>query len=375
VPAYWATRVVVNVTLRFPYLFLSEIAAGLGVRVGTVTGILAIRELSGLLSPAIGRFAQRRGLSLTMLNSIGIAGLATIASAFGGIVGFTLGMAVAGIGVNGVIFGINTWVSHEVPVLRRARVIGVIETSWAISFLLGAPAIGLAIGWWGWRGAIVASGAMVLAIGLGGATTWYRSGVHPMEESPPPGHAATYFARNPAARRAMLIFCAAQPVSQMLIFAVNGDWFTTQLHLSVSQVATVGAALGVAELLGTVLVAASGDRLGPRLAGGAAMGATAVLLLITPLTSGAPLLAVGLLVLMDIAMEFGFVVVWPHASETDRGNRERAIGEAMVAITLSRAVGSLVAGMIYQSHGFTANCLLGAAACVIGGLAIIRFRP
>src|SRR5689334_2527376 len=53
------TKLLGNLFIRFPYVFITKISEGLGVPIKTLTWVFGARELGGLAAPQAGRWVDR----------------------------------------------------------------------------------------------------------------------------------------------------------------------------------------------------------------------------------------------------------------------------------------------------------------------------
>lgn len=396
VAGFAATRVLGNLFIRFPYVFLNSISKGLGVHVDTVTLALGVRELGGLAAPQAGRLVDRGHVARVVAGCGALAGLSCLAAATTWFPLFVVVMLIGGAAKISVDLAQNAWIGHNVALSDRGRVVGLVETTWAGSFLLGVPALGWAVDRYGWKAAFVVTGPLLAIVAIISGTRMAASGAdigwasesetEPANVEVEPADAATEPADvGPATegtprpsvgvdpvrlKRAVWVFCVMQPLAQMVVFAVNGDWFVTHLHLSTTALATVMALLGLAELVGTMLSVGITDRLGPLRCGMWGLFISVPPMLAITAVGHHVTAAVALMVAMDVALEFAFVAVLPVFSELDVVKRGKAVGQLFVIIMVSRAVGSAIAGRVYRVGGFGASLGLAATACVIGAVAL-----
>ncbi len=386
-----SVRLLANTYLRFPYVFIDSIAKGLGVPLTTVTTILGLRELGGIVSPLIGRSIDRGHLRRGLIWSGVIAGVSGVVGvAVESLWWFAALMFIGGAAKISVDIAQNVWIGRKIPLARRARVVGLVEASWAGAFLLGAPVLGLVIEWYGWRAAFVATGTALVVATLGTVGLDRSVGVSDGSEhsggSPVPevsGHVIDEEhrpRRSHTRRRAILGFNVFQPVGQMAIFAVNGDWFADRLGMTPAAIGSATIVLGVGELAGTALVAAVTDRIGAARSGILGMSVAAPLMLLLVTNPEAVWVGVLLLALMNIAIEFAFVSVLPLMSEMGTDDRGSAFGQALTVNTVSRAFAAIVAGFAYTWGGIAAAGILGAASTACGAIVLAhgttpRSRP
>ena len=145
------TRLVLNTGYRLVYPFLPAISRGLGISLDRAGVLVSARNLGGAATPAIvvaGRRSTRTLIALALsLFALGAA-ITSVAGAFwGAFAGFVL----MGIGKPAFDVGAMTYLADRTPYQRRARVMSVLELTWAGGLLLGAPAAGWLIDRHGWQ--------------------------------------------------------------------------------------------------------------------------------------------------------------------------------------------------------------------------------
>ncbi len=353
-----ASRLLGNTFIRFPYVLLSTLAAGLGISVSAATAILGVRELGGLATPLAGRLADRGHERTTMVTAAALCGACCIGiAAGGGVAVFAVLMLVSGAMKISADTAQSAWVSHRIPFSRRARAMGILETSWPLAFLLGVPVCALVTDRWGWR-------APFLGLGLGMFVTagwvWLRTPAdHPEHHDQ-----RTARWRPPARARPLLAYAALQPFAQMLLFSVAGAWFADDLGFDITGLGLTAVAIGSAELIGTAIPTVTGDRLGVRrmaIAGMlVAVPASACLVLV----DGSRWWGLGLVVLAGVGFEMSFVAALPMITEVDPDARASMVGTVFATATLSRAVSSAVAGILFTAGG------IGATGFVTAGVGL-----
>lgn len=356
-----------NVFIRFPYVFLTALSSGLGVSIPTITTVLGLRELGGITMPAVGRIIDRGHLRTVMIGAGLVSGGTCAAIALtDDLAVFAVLIITGGIAKTAFDLTQNTWVSHRIAVAQRGRVTGVLEMAWAGSFLIGIPIVGLVIDRWGWQASFAVTGIALAAAALvTGRRVDDDIGPHRRELDPPTVSAGTHRA---IPRRPMIAFTVAQPAAQMLVFAVNGDWFDDKLGMTTAAIGAATLLLGVGELVGTGLVAAYADRLGAARSGAVGLLVAGPMMLLLGLVGSNVVLGLAVLFVMDVGLEFSFVAVVGLFPETKPENPGRAISEAFTGLTLSRAATSVAAGWIYVTWGITAIGI-AAAVCAAAGVA------
>jgi MFS family permease len=140
------------------------IARGLDVSVGQMGVAFMVGEFAGLLSPVIGRLIDKSNRLVSMLVGISLISVAIVVAATAqNLVVFAAAMFL--LSASKVLFdtALIVWVNDHVPYNRRGRIVGVIETSWALSLFIGVAIMGIATALISWRaGFMVGAIAMML---------------------------------------------------------------------------------------------------------------------------------------------------------------------------------------------------------------------
>lgn len=366
--ALYAGRFTGNWGLRFAYAFLPAISRGSGLSLDTLGVLLGLRELMGVTAPAfarpVDRGRQRTGMQVALVAMAG--GMAV--SVAGGAVGFAVGSVAFGAAKYLFDTAGNAWIGHHVPLLRRGRVIGVIETSWAGAFLVGVPITALLIDTLGWRAPFLAVGALSLAL-----VPLILTSFPPDRPEAADGH---HVAPSSLAVRAFYLVAVLISGGPQLVFAAYGTWLEQSLGLSVGAVGLATVLFGLAELGGSSGVALFADRLGGRRA--IAVGG---ILLVPALALTGPAdgsLATTLVVLAACfcTFEFALVSTLSVATELRPELRAAGIGGTYAALTVGRAAGTTVGIFLYTAAGIAVTGLVAAAVVVVAlaGLVALRGR-
>ena len=143
----------------------------------------------------------------------------------------------AGLAKNVFDPAIQAYVGEHVPYRRRGLVIGLIETSWAGSTLIGVPLIGLLIATYGWQQAFPVMGLLGL-IGI----TAMRWGIPAdrRHEKPLAGpglliRAWRQLAQSSAARSILILGFLISMANDGL-FVIIGAWLEDRFNLSVAAI-------------------------------------------------------------------------------------------------------------------------------------------
>lgn len=366
-------RVLLNTARRFVYPFAPALSRGLEVPLGAITSIIAVSQVSSLLGIFSGPLADRFGYRRVMRS--GLAFLAVGMLICGLVPTYWpvfFGLIIASLGK--VVFdpAIQAFIGSRVPFARRARIIGIVETAWAGSTLIGIPALALIIEHAGLRNSFI-------IMGLLGGISWLSIGRFiPPDNVEDPGIARRpplftmlggLLRVRPAA--GMLAFGFLISVANDSLFVVYGAWFEQDFQVGIVALGFSTVAIGCAELLGESLTAIFSDRLGLKRATicGLALAGCAYLLL--PLIGQTlPLAMVGMFLLFFF-YEFTIVTSFSLSTELVPEARATMMAGFYAAAGIGRMFGVLLGGLVWQVGGIQVVCWLAAGFTGLGLLALV----
>ena len=363
-------RLVLNTARRFAYPFAPEISRGLGVPITHVTAMLAVNQVSGVLGLLAGPLADRYGFRAAMLLGMALLTTGMLAAAVNTTYGTVLAaLFLAGLAKNVFDPAIQAYVGEHVPYRRRGLVVGLIETSWAGSTLIGVPLVGILIAAYGWQQPFLAMGLLGL-LGVAairrGLPADRRLGPATMEA----GILVKAWRQLAHSRPARSVLALGFMVSMAndALFVIIGAWLESQFDLSVAAIGFGTVVIGLAELCGEFLTVAIADRIGKRRAIllGLALGAAAYGAL--PLMDHTLELALVGLFGLFLVVEFTIVTTFSLATEVMPGRRATMMAGLLAAAGLGRMAGALTGGWLWVAGGLdaVAGCaaVLSAAACL-----------
>ena len=345
------SRLVLNLAVRVTYPFLPAIARGLDISFQQAGLLVAARHCVGLTGALWGVVSERQGYLWGML--IGLAALLlgsfTVSLSRGftfALVGFVL------IGISKPVYdpSVQAFVSARIPYAKRAKALGILETSWAGSWLLGVPLSGLLIAHFGWHSPFsLISGAGLLAIflttRLNDITSTNQASTRNADRSlSAPSEA-------PLGKVGPLLILG---VSLLMVFAnenmviVYGAWLEEQFHLQVRELGFFSILVGMAELGGELTVVALVDRIGKRKAILGGLIFTGLSYLALPFCQDSIYVALAGLVCMFYLFEFTIVSIFPYVSEMVPGKRGKWLAFNYTALVIGRLCGALSGPWLWQ---------------------------
>ncbi len=354
-PWILAIRFINNTGNRFPYSFLGPLARGTGFSVESVGAVLALRDLSGLSAPAIGKVADSRGTERLMRTG---AILSVVALGLSSLGAWPFVIGTLAFGFAKVVFDIsmNSWIGHEVAYSMRGRAVGMTELTWAAAALFGIPFCGVIIDGLSWRAAPAVLGVLAIPAALGVRHTLIETLDHETREQ------GKLKLTRPIVLTSIAI--AMVSLSSQYVVVTHGLWLEDTYGFSPTRVGFAVVTIGLVEATATTGSARFTDQLGKR--NSMAIGSLVQLVAIAGLAFvPAPPLWLGLcgLALAFLGFEFVFVSALPLIAELNPAARGATIGAAIGLVTLARATGSFTGSILYEQRGFgsvmTVSMVLG----------------
>jgi predicted MFS family arabinose efflux permease len=381
-------RLLINAQFRIVYPFLPVIARGLGLPLETASLLVGVRALAGMTSPFYGWLSDRVGRRGVMLG--GLLALAAGALLLAqGVIAATFGLALAGfvlLGLSKAAFdpAMQAYVSDAVPYERRGRALGIIELTWAGSWLVGVPLAGLLIARFGWQ-----SPFAVLAV-LGIAAVFATFRLNPTAQagasgsgnfSHPASHGRLKSPLRTVWRRpvwltrstaAMLAVSVLVVTANENLFMVYGAWFESQFGLPVATLGLASIVIAVAELIAAATSAGIVDRVGKRRALLVGLALNALAYLALPRLSGALGVTLATMVLVALTSEFAIVSALPLVSELAPEARGTVMAVNSALISAGVMAVSVIAPRLWSSGGLALTTAVSAGMAAGAGLLLWR---
>jgi predicted MFS family arabinose efflux permease len=321
------SRVTLNLAVRVTYPFLPAIARGLGISFEKAGLLVAARHLVGLTGALWGLLGERKGyawgmivgLSALFLGSLTVSVSRTFSLA---LVGFVL------IGLSKPVYdpNVQAFASGRIPYSKRARALGILESSWAGSWLIGIPLSGFLIAHFGWQSPFVLISVAALV-----AIICTKSLQEVAQTNPNNNESLGQVVSNTGEE----VTVRAKPVlilgvSLLMVFAnenmviVYGAWLEKQFNLQVQTLGLYSILVGLAELGGEFTVVFLVDRFGKRRA----------------IFTG--------LILTGLSYEFTIVSIFPYVSELVPLERGKWLAFNFSALVVGRMAGALLGPWLWQ---------------------------
>ena len=361
-------RFVSNVAYRMVFPFLPTIARGIGVSTATLGTTLALRDLVEISGPALGKLTDRQGTRRVMVAALGGLGMAAcLQGASNGLVVFTFALIAISISKVSFDVGSSTWTGASVPFSGRSRAIGIVETTWAFSFIIGMPLAALLIRLGTWRTPFIAVSLLCL-ITSSALWVYLPSSSSSKGNTSGPQQWST-------STRLILIAMIALGTGHMMMLVTFATFLEDQHGVSTSGLGLVALIIGVAELIGSGGVAMYGDRIGKTIVAKSALLLSLPLSLLLPLGSSTFGLALFIIATWFICTECVIVSMLSICTELDGEARGRMMGYVYAGWSMGRFFGAISGALLYEWRGINAVSFAMTGALIIGmALLLIGFR-
>ena len=374
-------RLVINITKRFPYPFVSAIGASFGVSAGSIQNIIALTNGAGLLSPILGTISEHFGRKTVMVGALLMMTLMSMLGALFADFGvFTLAMFSFGIGK--IIYDptFQAYLGDVVPFSRRGRVMGISELSWALALVIAAPVAGFLL-----ENVSLQAVFIFLTAGLACGTVALWLLVEPDEKAKaaprririisPLAAIRTVSAHPPAVFALLYMLCLT--LAHEIFFINYGLWMEDAFGLVLTALGTITIVIAVAEVIGEFIVIGFSDRLGTKTTSAAGMLIAAGCFFVMPwLSFSLPLAMFGIFV-MFISIETSIVSALPLFTELLPQSRAVMMSANMGAHALGRVAGAALGAFIYSASGgqFLYVGLITGALGLAAFIIMWRFVP
>jgi predicted MFS family arabinose efflux permease len=366
-------RMIININTRMIYPFLNTFASGLGVDLVTISLAMTVRSISGAFSLFLTPVADRRGRKTGMLLGVAIfivgAGLVTVWSSF---TAFTIAISLTFLGMFVYLSSTQAYIGDRVRAGRRGTALGLIETGWGVSYIIGMPILGWIIDRYGWRAPFPITAALgVLAFIL---ILAFVPNYKPQQKLINSGVLKSILdvLKIPAARYGLLMSLMLIS-SNEVINLVFGVWLEVSFGLKLAALGAASAVIGISEISGESIGGVVSDKLGRERSIMLGMGLMLVVSAALPFVGGTQAGALIGLFFFYLSYEFTFVSTLPFMTELVPEARGTMLGANVACLALGRMIGNLVSPFVFRV-GFWANALSAVIFVLIAFWALTRAK-
>jgi predicted MFS family arabinose efflux permease len=360
-------RLVMNTARRFAYPFAPVLSRGLGVPLTSITSLIAVNWATSLLGIFFGPLADRFGYRKMMVLGLVMLAVGMFAGGFFpfyGVILITLFLA----GLGKIVFdpAVQAYVSERVPYNRRATAIGFLEISWAGSTLLGIPLIALLIDNVGWRSPFFAMGAIGFA-GIIALIVLFppdEQSISKPHRSLPVKNVLPIIVQDKASLGALAyVFFFSAAIDNL--FVVYGAWLEKSFDVKIVALGMATGVIGMAELVGEILVATISDRFGLRRVVIIGVAICIFTYSLLPFAGQSLLPALAGLFIHFLIFEFTIISSLALCTELQPEMRATIIAGFFAAAGLGRIFGALMGGPIWVGGGIVATAMVSAGTTAL----------
>ena len=375
------TRLITDTAVQFFFPFLPIIAEGLNTSNVTVGRLVSLRSFMGMSSPLFGVLADRRGYRFVMRLGLLMAGLGYLGVGLSQTVWqAALSIMLAGLGTFSFVPTLVAYLSSRLPYNRRGLGLGILEYAWAMAGIGGLFLMGLLIEATSWREPLLLLGGGLLIAAWVYGRLPARSHSEKVEQASRSSTMAPtriigwrqFLDLGENGRSAWFSIIANGLVmfAAMNFFINYGSWLQQEYGLGAAALGQVALILGVADLVGSVLVSIASDRLGQRrsVIGGAVLAGLCFLLLPSLNVALPPVLA-GLL-LARFGFEYAFVSNMALMSEQIPEQRGKMLTLGAAFSLMGTTVAGLIGPLLLEQTGLAGLTML-SGICMFLVVALI----
>ena len=380
-------KLLVDIGVQIFNPFLPIIAAGLGMSVVELGRLVGLRSAMGVFAPVSGALADRRGYRIVIRSALlmSAAGFLLIGLSSAGWM-VVIGMILTGLGVGAFVPNLQAFVSSRLAYNLRARALGMIEYSWALTGIFGLSAVGFLIAATGWRTPflLLAAGMTVMSFVFAAMPGIQRSRPAPIAET---AVRQSWLQRMAAVvvvhtnRRSTYATIAAGALSYfaaMQVMIAHGAWLADQYGLEAAALGAVAFVLGWFDLAASVSVSLFTDRIGKKRSVLIGIVGSLIGYLLMPVLNIGLVSAVLIIAMARGFFEFNIVSHFPLLSEQAPVQR----GQVMTLSAAVSLVGATVAGFsgpwLLVTYGVPALAWSSAAIVTVSLLTVyflVQERP
>jgi len=366
-------RLLLNTARRFAYPFAPVLSRGLGVPLTAITSLIAVNQATAILGIGFGPLSDRFGYRRMMLIGMGMLSLGMLAAGFFPFYNSVMiALFLSGLGKSVFDPAIQAYVSRQVSYHKRGMVIGLLETSWAGSTLIGIPCMAILMNRLDWQAPFYVLGGLGL-VGLFALVSLFpndKQAKSPVLKKETLWSAWPYLIVDRSALGA-LGYAFFISVANDNLFVVYGAWLEQSFHVSVVVLGIGTGVIGLAELCGEGLTILISDRIGLRRSIFSGLVLTIVNYALIPLYEvGLSFSLVGIFMVF-LSFEFMIVTSMSLCTEILPGHRATMMAAFFAAAGAGRVIGALIGGHIWLFGGIWLTGMVSAGITLLALFSLI----
>lgn len=363
-------RLLVDTSNRIFLAFIPPLASGLSLTISAFSWLLALRSLTGLLSPLVGVLADRLGRRRVMSAALLARGAALVGMTFFAGWWSVIPLLVISLTTSAYLPIQKAYISDQVPYQRRGRALAAVDASFSIAGILGLPLVGWMIETWNWRQPFYFLSAFSFLAALLVALRLPQTGQRSLPTSASPG--LWRLTRKPGVYSCVL-------VSMLQVFAFSlfltfwALWLSQDFGFGPFKIGLMGTWIGLAELAGVLLASLFVDRIGKRRGSLIGLALTAVLCALLPTLSHTLLWASLGLILAAAVFEFTFSATIPLFAEQAPAARATVFSLVAFGNTIGMGLGPPITTTLLAWRGVGGVALAMVVSTLLAWLLVWKF--
>ncbi|MBM4413757.1 MAG: MFS transporter [Chloroflexi bacterium] len=364
-------RLASTTAFRIVYPLLPFLSTRFEVSLQQVATLVALQTAASLASPIGGTLADRFGERKVMLGGLSTFIVGALLCSFTTVFWlFQLGYLLIGLATALYLPSAQSYLSARSPYEQRGRMLGIFETAWAISAIVGvAPLMYLIdmqdnISW---------AYAILAGVGAFGLMSVYQLPEHHARQSTSsPTSGMSWETLKMPTLWLLLLFPFLTLGGNDLFFVTQSTWLKDVLNADESMLGNLFVLIGIAELAGSLAVVAFSDRIGKRRSVLASFTITSICLLLMPIFDSSWISTVIVLFIFYFMIEYAIVASFPLLSEALPQARGTMMAMVSATIGFGRIFSSLGSEWLYTTGQMTLVTAVAAGASMLGLLALSR---
>jgi predicted MFS family arabinose efflux permease len=351
-------RLVTNTAIRMGNPFLLVFARGLNVEMRDVAMALSAASATSSLGPFLAQIADRRGRRTGILLGLTVFSIGcSLVIFWPSYATFFAAILLANLGNNVFQPSLQAYISDAVAYQKRGLVLSILEISWAGSYILCIPLVGVLITRATWQApfsVLTALGLLSIVVVL----VTIRQDRPTQEETDARLSILQVLRFRPAVFAVMM--AASFVCANAMVTVMYGVWVQESFNLEIAAIGAAAAVIGFSELGGEGIVSWLADRLGKKKSIILGLVLNSVWVAALPLAGRSVTGAMIWLFFFFLTFEIAMVSAIPLMSEIIPGARATMLALFFACASLGWALGVFLAPRFYTLSGFTTVAIASA---------------
>lgn len=370
-------KMVVDIGSQIFNPFLSILSAGLGIGVVQLGRLVGLRNAMGVFAPLSGALSDRLGYKVVLRVALLLAAAGSLLLAVSTAPWMVvLSIILGGLGTSAFVPNLQAFVSARLPYSMRARGLGIVEYSWALTGIFGLSLVGLLIAAAGWRAPffVLAAGMFAMSFVFGAMPGGHKrssegDGVGQVRVRWFVWLASIFIVKtNRRSTYATIIAGTLSFFAAMQITIAHGVWLVSRYELDAAALGLVALLIGCFDLASSVAVSLFTDRIGKKRSVLIGIVGSLLAYCMMPFLDVAVVPAVLSFALVRMFFEFNIVSHFTLLSEQAPAQRGQVMTLGAAITTLGYTLAGFTGPWLYVNVGLRALAWSSAATI---GLALI----